>query len=135
MRLRRHSTQAEDVHIDLAPMLDFFTNLLIFFIISAAFVTQAGITVKQPTAKTAQTLNNPAIIVAISAKGEVYVNKQHSDIRLLRNAIEALRQQHPKSPVLIEADRDARGGLIVEAMDAARQAGVANIAISAVRPQ
>lgn len=135
MRLRRHAAQTDDAHIDLAPMLDFFTNLLIFFIISAAFVTQAGITVKQPTAKTAQPQNSPSIIVAISAKGEVYVNQQHSDIRLLRNAIAALRQQHPKSPVLIEADRDARAGLIVEAMDAARQAGVADVAVSAVRQQ
>ncbi|TAM12877.1 MAG: biopolymer transporter ExbD [Nevskiaceae bacterium] len=133
MRLRRHSSPVEDARIDLAPMLDFFTNLMIFFIISAAFVTQAGIHVQPPAAHTAQPLDNPSIIVAISADGEVYVNQQHSDIRLLRAAIAALRQQHPKSPVLVQADRDARAGLIVAAMDAARQAGVDNVALAAVR--
>lgn len=133
MRLRRHSSHMEDARIDLAPMLDFFTNLLIFFIISAAFVTQAGIRVQPPAAKTAQPLDTPSIIVAISKDGEIYVNRQHSDIRLLRAAIQALRQQHPKSPVLVQADRDARAGLIVEALDAARQAGVENVAIAALR--
>ena len=132
MRFRRHATQTEDTHIDLAPMLDFFLNLLIFFIISAAFVTQAGIHVNKPAAKSAKPLDNPNIIVAISAQGEVYVNKQHSDIRLLRNAIEALRQQHPQSAVVIEADRDARAGLVVQAMDEAHRAGASDVAVAAV---
>ena len=132
MKFRRHSGQTEDTHIDLAPMLDFFLNLLIFFIISAAFVTQAGIHVNKPSAASAKTLDNPNIIVAISAQGEVYVNKQHSDIRLMRNVIEALRQQHPKSAVVIEADRDARAGLVVQAMDQAHLAGATDVAVSAV---
>lgn len=135
MHFRRHSSQSEETHIDLAPMLDFFMNLMIFFIIAAAFVTQAGIHVNKPAAKTAQPMHNPSIIVAISANNEIYVNQQPSDIRLLRNAIEALRQQHPKSPVLIVTDRGADAGLVVQAMDQARQAGVEDVAISAVKQQ
>jgi biopolymer transport protein ExbD len=33
--------------IDLAPMLDFVTNLLIFFIITAVFVKEAGLEVNR----------------------------------------------------------------------------------------
>ena len=45
MRKRRRSSGAdqEQTGIDLAPMLDFVTNLLIFFIITAVFVKEAGL--------------------------------------------------------------------------------------------
>jgi biopolymer transport protein ExbD len=133
VRVRRHSGGSEEVHIDLAPMLDFFLNLLIFFIISAAFVTETGIQVSRPSAHTAVVLDNANILVAISAKGEVFINRQHSDIRLLRGAIETLRRQHPKAAVVIEADKEARAGLMVEAMDQARLAGVSDVSLAASR--
>jgi biopolymer transport protein ExbD len=133
MKIRRHTHQPEDTHIDLAPMLDFFLNLLIFFIISAAFITEAGIKINRPSAKTADKVSNSSIFVGISAQGEVVVDRQHVDIRLLRTTLERLRSQKPKSPVVIQADRDARAGLVVEAMDQARLAGIQDVAISATQ--
>ena len=133
MKIRRHTHQPEDTHIDLAPMLDFFLNLLIFFIISAAFITEAGIKINRPGAKTAQKVDNSSIFVAISAQGDIVVDRQHVDIRLLRATLERLRSQKPKSPVVIQADRDARAGLVVEAMDQARLAGIQDVAISATQ--
>ena len=52
MRVRRHSrTESDSSHgIDLAPMLDFVINLLIFFIITAVFVKESGLIVNRPTA-------------------------------------------------------------------------------------
>ena len=48
MQSRRHANaEMEDTGIDLAPMLDFVLNLLIFFIITTSFVKEAGITVKK----------------------------------------------------------------------------------------
>ncbi|WP_295681282.1 biopolymer transporter ExbD [uncultured Nevskia sp.] len=131
MKVRRHSQAREDTHIDLAPMLDFFLNLLIFFIISAAFVSESGLKINRPSAATAVKLDNSAIFIGISASGEIFVDRGRVDIRLLRATIERLRAQKPKSPVVIQADRDARAGLVVEAMDQARLAGAIDVAISA----
>ncbi len=131
MKVRRHSQMQEDTHIDLAPMLDFFLNLLIFFIISAAFVSESGLKVNRPNAKTAVKLDNSAIFVGIGATGDVFVDRQRVDIRLLRATLERLRAQKPQSAVVIQADRDARAGLVVEAMDQARLAGAPDVAISA----
>jgi biopolymer transport protein ExbD len=47
MQSRRHAPETEDTGIDLAPMLDFTTNLLIFFIITTSFVKEAGIIVNK----------------------------------------------------------------------------------------
>ena len=51
MRKRRHvAGDHESSHgIDLAPMLDFVINLLIFFIITAVFVKESGLIVNRPT--------------------------------------------------------------------------------------
>jgi biopolymer transport protein ExbD len=131
MRFRRHQPPAEDAGIDLAPMLDFVMNLLIFFIVAAAFVQEAGIRVNRPSAKTAVQENQVNIIVAISAGGEVWIDRQRVDIRALRGIIQKMRGEHPDSPVIIQADKDARAGLLVEAMDQARLAGVRDVAVAA----
>ena len=52
MRTSAHAHGAPDTAtgIDLAPMLDFVVNLLIFFIVTAVFVKQAGVEVRRPAA-------------------------------------------------------------------------------------
>ena len=131
MKFRRHNPQTEDTGIDLAPMLDFVMNLLIFFIIAAAFVQESGIRVNKPAAKTAQQEDKTSIFVAISAQNEVWINRERIDIRRLRAEIERMRRDKPKAVVVVQADQNARAGLMVEAMDQARQAGVPDVSIAA----
>ncbi|AXQ29092.1 biopolymer transporter ExbD [Solimonas sp. K1W22B-7] len=132
MRFSRHTQPAEDSHgIDLAPMLDFVLNLLIFFIITNTFVTEAGIHINRPTAQTAVREERNNIIVAISPKGEVWIDKQRVDIRTLRAVIGRMRAANPQAGVIIQADKDARAGLMVEAMDQARLAGVKDVSVAA----
>ena len=48
MRKRRHSQQdTDETGIDLAPMLDFVLNLLIFFIVTTSFVKEVGLTLSR----------------------------------------------------------------------------------------
>lgn len=131
MRTRRHTEPVEDTGIDLAPMLDFVLNLLIFFIITNTFIQEAGIHVNRPTAKTAQRQQNNNIVVAVSKDGQIWIDKQHVDIRTLRANVQRLRAANPQSNVIIQADTDARAGLMVEAMDQARLAGVKDVSIAA----
>lgn len=131
MRIRRHSAPQEDSGIDLAPMLDFFLNLLIFFIISAAFVSEAGLRVNRPSAKTAIKEDNASIFVAVSKDGDIWIDRQRVDIRSLRAYIQRQRSERPKAAVVIQTDQDARAGLVVEVMDQARLAGVFNVAVAA----
>jgi biopolymer transport protein ExbD len=131
MRIRRHAPQQEETGIDLAPMLDFVMNLLIFFIITAAFISESGIRVNRPTAQTATKEDQANVFVAISANGEVWIDRQHVDIRAVRANVQRIKAQHPKMTVIIQADKDARAGLMVEAMDQVRLAGVKDVAISA----
>jgi len=132
MRFSRHTAPQEDhTGIDLAPMLDFVLNLLIFFIITNTFVTEAGIHINRPSAQTAVREERNNIIVAISPRGEIWIDKQRVDIRTLRAVIGRMRAANPQAGVIIQADKDARAGLLVEAMDQARLAGVKDVSVAA----
>ena len=135
MRGRRHQAPIEDTGIDLAPMLDFVLNLLIFFIITNTFIQEAGIRVNRPTAATAQRQEQNNIVVAVSKDGQIWIDKQHVDIRTLRAIVQRLRVANPNANVIIQADQDARAGLMVEAMDQARLAGVKDVSIAATPKQ
>ena len=50
MKARHHEEDSGEHGIDLAPMLDFVLNLLIFFIITTSFVKEAGVVVSRPNA-------------------------------------------------------------------------------------
>jgi biopolymer transport protein ExbD len=133
MRFHRHAEAEEESHgIDLAPMLDFFLNLLIFFIITAAFVTESGIKVNRPSAQTAVKQEKSNILVAISKTGEIWIDRQHVDIRALRAIIQKMKLENPNATVIVQADKDARASLLVEAMDQARMAGVKDVAIATI---
>ncbi|HEX4870944.1 MAG TPA: biopolymer transporter ExbD [Nevskiaceae bacterium] len=131
MKFRKHAPDSEDTGIDLAPMLDFIMNLLIFFIITTTFISESGIRVNRPQAETAKKEDRANIFVGVSSANEIWVDKQRVDIRTLRVAIEKLKAQHPNPTVIIQADRDARAGLMVEAMDEVRLAGIADVAVAA----
>lgn len=134
MKFRRHNPPPEDTGIDLAPMLDFVMNLLIFFIIAAAFVQESGIRVNKPAAKTAQQEENSSIFIAVSADNEIWMNRERVDIRRVRTEIERARRDKPQAAVVIQADQDSRAGLMVEIMDMARLAGVPDVSIAATPP-
>jgi len=134
MRWRRKHTD-EDLEINMTPMLDVTFIMLIFFIVTASFVKEAGIDVNRPNAVTAQAKSQGSIMVAISASGQIWINKRNVDPRAVRANIERLHAENPQGAVIIQADKNAKTGLLVEVMDAARLAGVSNVSIAAERPE
>ena len=139
MRLRTHlnnSHASDDTGIDLAPMLDFVMNLLIFFIITAVFVKEIGITVSRPNAANAEKKEAGSIVVAIRPDGEIIIDSRvidnrAVDIRAVRANIERLHAQRPEDAVVVAADKGAHTGVLVNVIDQVRQGGVQNVSIAA----
>lgn len=133
MRMRRHRQhdESDGAGIDLAPMLDFVLNLLIFFIITAVFVKEIGITVSRPTSAAAEKKEGGAIIIAIRASGEIYVGNRLVDLRAVRANIERLHAQKPDDSVVVTAEEAAPTGALVQVIDQVRQGGVQNVSIAA----
>lgn len=135
MRLRhhRHYEDESETGIDLAPMLDFVLNLLIFFIITAVFVKEVGITVSRPSSKQQAEQKKEAgtIFVAIRANGEIWIDKRVVDLRAVRANIERFHAEKPEAPVVVITDKEAPTGILVQVMDQVRQGGVDNVSIAA----
>ena len=131
MQSRRHTPETEDHGIDLAPMLDFVLNLLIFFIITTSFIKEAGITVIKPPALTAENRESGNILIAIRENGEVWMDRRQVDIREIRTMIERLHIERPDDTVVVVADKESHAGVVADVMDEVRQGGIKDVSIAA----
>jgi biopolymer transport protein ExbD len=130
MRLRRHFDHDDSTGIDLAPMLDFVLNLLIFFIITAVFVKEIGIPVGRHgggAGGAATGKEAGSISVVVKQSGEVLVDNRLVDARAVRANIERLHAQKPEWGVMVTAEQEAETGLLVQVIDQVRQGGVDNV--------
>jgi biopolymer transport protein ExbD len=130
MMSRRHAPETEETGIDLAPMLDFVMNLLIFFIITTSFVKEAGITVSRPAALTAENQESGNILVAIRPNGDIWMDKRQVNISEVRGLIERLHIERPDDTVVLIADRDAQTGQLTKVMDQVKLGGVKDVSIA-----
>ena len=130
MRRRRDRRKSES-EVNLTPMLDVVFIMLIFFIVTASFVKESGIEISRPGASTAVRKERGNILIAISANDQIWMNRRQVDPRALRANIERMHAENPQGAVIIQADKDAKTGLLVKVMDAARSAGVKNVSLAA----
>ena len=121
----------EEATIDMTPMLDVVFIMLIFFIVTASFVKESGIDVNRPEAATAVKKDRANILVAISAEGDIWINKRKVDIRSVQANIERLKAENPQGTVVIQADKKSTTDTLIKVMDSARAAGVYDVSIAA----
>jgi len=132
MRKRRaQGADQEHTGIDLAPMLDFVVNLLIFFIITAVFVKESGLEVNRPTSfEQPEENDSQSIQIQILENGEVWVDNRAVDVRAVRANVERMSAVNPDSGVLILAQDAAPTGTLVEVVDQVHLGGIYNITFS-----
>ena len=128
---RRRASGEDDAGLDLTPMIDIVFIMLIFFIVTASFIKESGIDVNKPGAVTAEKKERASILVAIDDRDQVWIDKRPVDIRAARANIERLHAENPQGSVVIQADKNSKNGILVQVMDAARQAGVLNVSLAA----
>ena len=131
MQSRRHAPETEETGIDLAPMLDFTTNLLIFFLITTSFIKEAGTVVTKPTAETAFGRESGNLMIAIRDNGDIWIDRKRVEMRDVRPLMERLHIERPDDTVVIIADKSSTSGVVAEVMDEVRLAGIQIMSIAA----
>jgi len=122
--------EEEGEEINLTPMLDVVFIMLIFFIVTATFIKEAGIQVDRPETVTADSQEDAAILIAISSNDEIWIDKQERDPRDIRGIIERLHEENPKGSIVIQADKNSHNEVLVQVLEAAKAAGVTNVALA-----
>jgi len=115
---------------NITPMLDVVFILLIFFIVTANFITEPGLEINRPDSEPSEITENAAILIAIGAAGEIYMDGRRIDVRQVKANVIRLIAENPQGSVVIQADVKSTAEKIVAVMDEVREAGVVDISIA-----
>jgi|TARA_B100001971_G_C18254274_1_gene580721 biopolymer transport protein ExbD len=130
---RLRAVQAEEQQeIDLTPMLDVVFIMLIFFIVTATFVKEIGIDVNSPDKnQNVKDADKQSIVVQITSRDRIRIRNRDVDVRSVRANIERLHAENPDAPVVVQPHPRSTTEIMIQVMDAARQAGIYNVSIAA----
>ena len=123
--------EEEENEINLTPMLDVVFIMLIFFIVTASFIKEAGLDVNRPDAPVTESKPEDSnILVMITANNEIWIDRRLIDPRAVRANIERLHAENPDGSVVIQPNKKSTNKMLVIVMDAAREAGVYSISLA-----
>ncbi|MEW6593964.1 MAG: protein TolR [Thermodesulfobacteriota bacterium] len=109
--------------INVTPLVDVMLVLLIIFMITAPMMTQGvDVNLPQTTARPLQQDEAP-VIVTVTRKGEIFVDRARGDQAMLREQLSALAQRGTDRTILLKADKDVPYGLVVGVMADIKGAG------------
>ena len=129
---KRPRRSSDDAQINITPMLDIVFIMLIFFIVTASFVSEFGVDVNRPTSTPVEQQEQSEIIaVRIDENDQIFVQERRVDVRAVRANIESGLAVQPEAAVVIVADRLAAAGLLVRVVDQARVAGAGRVSLAA----
>ena len=115
----------DGAEIDLTPMLDVVFIMLIFFIVVASFIKEAGVEVNRPDDNQPENPeDSTSILVEVASDNQIWMENRRVDIRAVRANIQRLLAEDPEAPVTIKVEKGAEAGVVVDVADAARESGV-----------
>ena len=123
----------EEAEIVVIPMIDVMMFLLFFFMVSSlAMVVQSGLPVNLPKASTSNSHSSQNVTITIMKDNRVYLNTTVTTLDQLETGLRAMNVSD-SNLVIINADAKVEHGMVVEAMDQARKAGVSRFAIATTK--
>ncbi|MEK9543518.1 MAG: biopolymer transporter ExbD [Luminiphilus sp.] len=125
MRRIAKQQEGDGAEIDLTPMLDVVFIMLIFFIVVASFIKEAGVEVNRPDDnQQTDPEDSISIVVEVAADNQIWMENRRVDVRAVRANIQRLLAEDPEAPVTVKVEKGAEAGVVVDVADAAREAGV-----------
>src|SRR6056300_237138 len=111
MRKIAKQQEPDSAEIDLTPMLDVVFIMLIFFIVVASFLKEAGIEMNRPESN-----QNPpesdatSIVVTITGDDQIWMENRRIDIRAVRANIARLLAEDPEQSFTVKTESGATAG-------------------------
>ena len=134
MKYRRSITETEEIsEINVSPLIDMVFILLIFFIVTTVFVEETGIEVDKPQAAAAASLEKNSILLAVTSKGQVVYGGREIGVDGVRSLVKRLTQSDDL-PVIIQGDKSAEHGVVVQVLNEAELGGAENVSLATERP-
>lgn len=135
MSSRRHIKKTEEkTDINISPMIDMVFILLIFFIVTTVFVEEEGLGVEKPTPQTDRDDDDDTepVVFRISGTNQVSFEGEVITMNRVETVVRNTLSQRTV-PVILQVERGAISGTMVQVMDRAKVGGANVISISEAR--
>ena len=126
------------VGFQIAPLVDIFLVLLIFFIVTWTLAkNETELDVKVPTAKEGKESNRMSgeVILNVKADGTVILNRQHLSPEALQNTLARISKLYPDQAVVLRGDEKVDYRHVVDVLDICRKVNIWNVAFATSRPE
>lgn len=129
MKGKRVAT-GDEAEVDLTPMLDIVFIMLIFFIVTSTFIKEPGVEIDRPDAETTQKVKTVSVLIAITSDNRIFIDKKEVDLKAVKFTVESMLAENPNGAIVIQGDKDSEAGVLLEVMEAVRDAGAPATKIS-----
>jgi biopolymer transport protein ExbD len=129
--MKFYARKRRPLYINIIPLIDILVILLIFFIATTTFrKRKPQLEINLPDSKTAQaaaaTKDEP-LVLRVKDATAITLDEKPITLPTLAAALKSARAEAPARPIALQADRAAPFGVVVQVLDALKQAGVENI--------
>ena len=125
-------SKPEEPTLGIAPLIDIVFLLLIFFMVTSHFDVASGVRIRLPQiSRVIFDQQDNKVTVLIDESGQAYFEGKALDLAALGQRLREIVAEKHTVQLILQADREVKHGVVVEAMDAAKTAGVQSIVISA----
>lgn len=118
------------VQINITSLIDVLFILLIFFMVSSTFLEQPGMKLELPKAKSATVEKVDNLVIYIDAENQVFLNDKPVAIDRLKKQLQEAISDNKNPTLVLQADRAVPHGLVVTAMDLAKQVGIKRLIVA-----
>ncbi len=130
--LHRRRSEHRPIDLNVIPLIDVVFFLLIFYVISTAFVQETAVTIARPQSAAASPVSGTFVAVAIVKSGAIQVGPQVVDLAGVRDAVHTALADGNTAKALVIPDREVPTGLLLAVMDACSAAGATTVDVAAM---
>lgn len=129
----------DEPEINLIPLIDVLLVIIIFLMLTTTYAKFSGLEINLPTADASKQAEQPnEVTVAVTAAGQVLVNKTPlaaTDVRSISEALRRAAGDRQDPLIVINADAKATHQSVVDIMQAAQTAGYPHISFATQAPR
>ncbi len=131
MARRRYGGAADEAEINITPMLDMVFILLIFFIVTSSFANVTGLHVSRPTRSQQKVVKeSKVVLIQINRDNTITMDGRQLQLFSVRAEVAKDLATQPGAQVVVAASPGSDAGILVQAIDQARQGGAENVSIA-----
>ncbi|MBF0588853.1 MAG: biopolymer transporter ExbD [Magnetococcales bacterium] len=131
--MRFRARQRIPLRVDLTPLIDVVFLLVLFFMLTTTFATQAGLSIDLPESEQAEKLQEGGkehrITITVDAWGQFFVQERGVEPEQLAARLREAAGGDLQALVIVQGDQEAKHGQIVKIMDTAQSLGLTRLAI------